>query len=275
MSTRTNQFRARFPHPAAPLAFGNICMELHQAGRSCLEKVALLAGEVAPTPGRVIYLHTTTLGTRLSGLAPVIFSAVDATTHLQIGQAHFAMTSAAALSFADFVARSFPFPIVEFKTRKEAPFHNPENERPHRDFRALIGERGYLHSFVNTQSSDALFSITSKTVFGDSAASLAHFASTHELQRDLTRFVFFHNNFRSVPWLDGKTPVQKLRTFTGFKDTRTFSPQDEWGEGFVPVALRFSEADDFRNLPKNDFHTRHIENAINGEEHETDSRHRR
>lgn len=255
MSTRIKKIRPRSPQPAAPLALGELCRELQHAGLSCLKKVALLSGEVAPIPGRIVYLHTATLGTRLSGLAPVIFSAVDATTHLQIAQACFAMTSAAALSFAEFVARSFPFPILEFRTRKVTPFHNPENERPHRDFRALIGEKGYLHSFVDTQSSDALFSITSKMVFGGSSAGLAYPASTHELQRELTRFVFFHNNFRSIPWLDGKTPIQKLRTFTGFEGMRSFSSHDECEEGYVQVALRFSEADDFLNLSDNDSHT--------------------
>jgi hypothetical protein len=275
MSTRIKQIRPRSPQPAAPLALGGLCMELQHAGLSCLKRIALLSGEVARTPGQIIYLHTATLGTRLSGLAPVIFSAVDATTHLQIAQAYFAMTSAAALSFAEFVARSFPFPIVEFRSRKVTPFHNPENERPHRDFRAVIGERGYLHSFVETRSSDALFSITSKMVFGGLSAGLAFPSSTHELQRDLTRFVFYHNNLRSTPWLKGKTPVQKLRTFTGFKGIRSFSPRDECEEGYVPAGLRSSKAGDFPNSPDTDSHTAHIEQLINGEEHETDSCHRR
>jgi hypothetical protein len=275
MSTRIKNIPPCSPQPAAPLAFVDLCVELQHAGMSCLEKVALLKCEVVPTPGRIVYLHTATLETRLSGLAPVIFSAVDATTHLQIAQAYFAMTSAAALSFAEFAARSFPFPIVEFRSRKVTPFHNPENDRPHRDFRALIGERGYLHSFVETRSSDALFSITSKMVFGASTAGSALPASTHELQRDLTRFVFYHNNLRSISWLKGKTPVQKLRTFTGFRGMRSFSPWDECEDGYVPSGLRSSKAGNLPNAPDNDSHTGHIEQFINGEEHETDSCHRR
>lgn len=275
MSARYTQVQTLSPQPPAPLAFESLCMELSHAGRLHLEKIASLTDQVAPTPGRLVYLHTTKLTMRLSGLQPVIFSAIDATTHMQVAQANLAMTSAAALSFVEFVARSFPFPIVEFKTRHVAPFHNPDNNRPHRDFPTLIGKQGYVHSFVESHSSDALFSLTSKMVFRGSCEGQAFPASSYELQRALTQFLFFHNNFRFVPWLGGKTPIQKLRTFARFEGMHSFSPRDKFEGGHVPAAMRFSEANDLRSLPDNDFHTDHIEPVINGEEHETDSCHRR
>ncbi|MDP2884682.1 MAG: hypothetical protein Q8P51_06640 [Ignavibacteria bacterium] len=250
-------------------------MELSRTGQVHLKRIASAIDQVAPSPGRLVYLHTTKLAMRLGGLQPVIFSAIDATTHLQVAQANLTMTSAAALSFVDFVAHSFPFPISEIKTREKRPFHNPNDHRPHRDFPTLVGERGYVHSFVGSHPTDALFSITSKMIFRDLSVGPAFSASAYELQRALAQFLFFHNNSRLVPWLEGKTPIQKLRTFARFEGMHSFSPRDEFEGRHGPAAMRFSEANDLRRLPDNDFHTDHIEPVINGEEHETDSCHRR
>lgn len=244
MSAHCKQVLTLSPQPPAPLAFESLCMELSHAGRLHLEKIASLTDQIAPTPGRLVYLHTTKLAMRLSGLQPVIFSAIDANTQMQVAQANFALTSAAALSFVDFVSHIFPFPISEIRTQKETPFHNPNDHRPHRDFPTLVAEGGHVHSFVESQSSDALFSITSKMVFGGLSVGLAFPASADELQRDLNRFLFFHNNFRLVPWLEGKTPIQKLRTFARFEGMHSFSPLDEFEGRQVPASMRFSDSID-------------------------------
>jgi len=275
MSAHCKEVQTLVPVPPSPVAFESLCMELSHTGDLYLQRIVSAIDQVAPSPGRVVYLHTTKLAMRLSGLQPVIFSAIDANTQTQVAQANFAMTSAAALSFVEFAARSFPFPIGEFKTRKVAPFYNPTDHRPHRDFATLVGEQGYVHSFVESHSNDPLFSITSKMLFKGLSADQAFPASAYELQRDLTQFLFFHNNFRFVPWLDGKTPIQKLRMFAGFEGMHSFSPRDEFEVRPVPAAMRFSKSIDRRSLPDNDFHTDHIEPVINGEEHETDSCHRR
>lgn len=275
MSAHCKEVQTVTSQPPPPVAFESLCMEPSHTGQVHLQRIASTIDRVAPSPGRVVYLHTTKLAMRLSGLQPVIFSAIDANTQMQVAQANFALTSAAALSFIDFVSHSFPFPISEIRTQKETPFHNPNDRRPHRDFPTLVAEWGHVHSFVESQSSDALFSITSKMVFGGLSVGLAFPASADELQRDLSRFLFFHNNFRFVPWLNGKTPIQKLRMFAGFEGIHSFSPRDEFEGRHVPAAMKFTEANEFQSLRDNDFHTDHIEPVINGEEHETDSCHRR
>jgi hypothetical protein len=259
MLTPCKEVQTLCPDPPSPLAFESLCTELSHAGQLYLRKIASMIDQNAPSPGRIVYLHTTKLSMRLSGLQPVIFSAIDATTHLQVAQANFALTSAAALSFVDFAARSFPFPIGEFRTRKVAPFHNPDDHRPHRDFATLVGEQGHVHSFVESHSSDALFSITSKMLFMGLSVGQAFPASPYELQRDLSQFLFFHNNFRFVPWLEGKTPTQKLRTFEGFQGIHSFSPSEDFRDWLDLGAVRSTEAKDLRSNSDNDFHTNHIE----------------
>jgi hypothetical protein len=234
-------------------------MELSRTGQLHLQRIASAIDRVAPSPGRLVYLHTTKLATRLSGLQPVIFSAIDANTQMQVAQANFAMTSAAALSFVDYAAHSFPFPISEIKTRKEMPFHNPDDQRPHRDFPTLVRDRGHVHTYIESHSTDALFSITSKMVFRGACEGLAFPASSYELQRDLNQFLFFHNNFRIVPWLEGKTPIQKLRTFKGFEGFHSFSPPNELENGLDCAAKSAPESKDLRIISDNALHTNHIE----------------
>lgn len=227
MSAHMNEPRPSPAQSHEPVAFESLCAHLSQAGRQYLEGISNLINQVAPVPGRVVYLHTTDLRMRMSGLQPVVFSAIDATTQLQVAQANFTATSGAALSFVEFVMNSFPFPVVEIKTLRAAPFLNTETDRKHRDFPILMGERGYLHSFIDSSRNDALYSIASKMTFGEFTNGVAFPASPDELHRVLAQFLYFHNNFRFVPWLDGKTPIQKLRTFARYQGLHSFDPLDE------------------------------------------------
>jgi hypothetical protein len=259
MSAQCKEFQTFTSQPPPSVAFESLCMELSRAGQVHLQRIALAIDRVAPLPGRLVYLHATKLAMQLSGLQPVIFSAIDANTQMQVAQANFAMTSAAALSFVDFAARSFPFPIGEFKTRQAAPFHNPTDHRPHRDFATLVGEQGYAHSFIQSHTSDTLFSITSKMLFRGLSVGQVFPASAYELQRDLTQFLFFHNNFRFVPWLEGKTPIQKLKTFKSFQGIHSFSLPDEVEESVDFATTRSPEAKELRSNLDNDFCTNHVE----------------
>jgi hypothetical protein len=84
-----------------------------------------------------------------------------------------------------------------------------------------------MHSIIPGKSEDALFSITSRLAFGAMSEGSIVPGSAQELQRELGQFLFFHNNYRSIPWLDGNTPLQKLKTFEGFAALHTFSSNEE------------------------------------------------
>ncbi len=259
MPVQYKKLPAAVGQPFASVGFESLCMELGRGGQRHLERIRSLIEQIAPAPGRIVYFHTTKLPMQLSGLRPVIFSARDATTHVQVAEVNFAMTSAAALSFVGFVAQRVPFLISEIRTRREMPFHNPDDHRPHRDFATLVGQQGYIHSFVESHSSDALFSITSKLLFSGLSAGLVFPASAYELQKDLARFLFFHNNFRFVPWLEGRTPIQRLRTFKRFQGIHSFNPLEEIEERYDDAPLSSYKAKGRRSNLNNDAHSNQIE----------------
>ncbi len=204
----------------------DLCADLSFAGRVVLDRIPRMIDEVAPTPGLVVYVTAKKLAIPLNGLNPVLFSAIDVNTHLQVSRAYLAPTTAAAVSFIEFAARKFPFKISLIRTQAQPPFRRMSGSDTSRDFSKLIGREGYVHSIIEERSRDALFSITSGLQFGGVADDTLVYALPQELHRELEQFLFFHNNYRPIPWLDGKTPVQKLRMFSQFTAIHTFSQEE-------------------------------------------------
>jgi hypothetical protein len=210
-----------------PVAFQSLCSELSRSGQLYLQQISAILNELAPRPGVLVYVYSRKLAVRLDGLEPIVFSAIDASTQLQVAQVHLAMTTAAALSFVDFAVRSFPFPIQQMRTRREVPFHNSASSKSRHDFAALMAQRDIIHSLTSDVPPDALASISSKLLFGGMAEGYTLRGSERELQHQLAQFLFFHNNHRSIPWLDGQSPLQKLKTFEGFPRIHSFNPHEE------------------------------------------------
>lgn len=214
-----------------PKGIQSLCTELSHTGQLYLQRITLAINEVAPRPGTLVYFTARKLAIQLNGLDVVVYSAIDACTLLQVAQAYHSLTTAAAVSFVDFVAETFLFDLSQIRTPAERPFHNSTNPPCNRDFSVLIEKRGYIHSPITDPSQDALYATSSKLLFGGiSEGALVH-VSAQELQRELARFLFFHNNFRYVACLGGKTPLQKLRTFEGFDGIHSFSPCGGFEEG--------------------------------------------
>jgi hypothetical protein len=182
------------------------------------------------------------------GLDTVLFSAIDVSTHLQVAQAYHSLTTASAVSFVEFVAGSFPFPVSQIRTSTERPFSCGLRQASQRDFSVLIGRQGYIHSPIVDASRDALLSITSKLLFGGVSDGLFMHASAHDLQRELGQFLFFHNNYRSIPWLGGKSPIQRLKMFDGFNSLHVFSVFDELEEKPESEAAKISPSSGKRQL---------------------------
>jgi hypothetical protein len=222
MSKDNGANHSSYSRVQTPVRFDSLCREISHAGRKYLDALALAIEEAAPRPGCLVYVQAKKFVMQSDGLEPVIFSAIDVSTHLQVAQAYLAMTMAAAVDFFDFVVRSFPFGVSEIRTLTEVPFHNPARVHSHHDFTSTLARGGILHSIITNPSQDVLFSIVSKMSFDCVLeGSVAH-ESQGDLPRELARFLFFHNNFRSLPSLGGKTPLQKLRTFNEFAGIRFF-----------------------------------------------------
>ena len=215
---------SEIPIREVPIGLQSLCTELSHSGQLYLGKIAVLIDELAPRPGSLLYVQAKKLTIRVNGLEPVIFSAVDATTHLQVAQVYLALTTAAAVSFFDFVAQSFPFRISQIRSRDEKPFHHPTCDQSCRDFTAMMGKKELVHSIIANPSHDVLLSLTSRLMFGGINEGSMVLTSEQDVQRELARFLLFHNNYRPIPWLEGRTPIQKLKSFNGFAGVHLFDP---------------------------------------------------
>ncbi len=224
MWTTSATAHSEIPVGEVPIGLQSLCTELSHSGQLYLRRIAALIDEIAPRPGSLLYLQAKKLAIRVNGLEPVVFSAIDVTTHLQVAQVYLALTTAAAVSFLDFVVQSFPFTISQIRSCGERPFHHPTSDQARRNFTAMMVKRGLVHSIIENPSHDALFSITSRLMFGGIIEGSMVLASEQELQRELAQFLLFHNNYRPIPWLEGKTPLQKLKSINGFAGIHLFDP---------------------------------------------------
>ncbi|MCX6135599.1 MAG: hypothetical protein NTU47_17465 [Ignavibacteriales bacterium] len=210
----------------APLAvrLEGLCRELTQTGEVQMQNIVSTLDEVAPKPGHLVFLRAKDLSMNVNGLQPVVFSAVDACTFLQVAQVYLAPTTAAAASFFDHALETFPFVVSHVRSRNQRPFYHAAGDRSYHEFSEIIEEKGCSHSIITKVSQDPLYGIADKFMFGGIVEGSIVGASEGELHRDLVHFLFFHNNCRSIPWLGGRTPLQKLAAFEGFAGWRSFDP---------------------------------------------------
>ena len=217
----------QFADGQIPVAVQSLCSELSRTGQLYVRQISAFINEIAPGPGSLVYVHVNNLGVQLDGLEPAVFSAIDACTNLQVAQIHLASTVAGALSFVDFVVQCFPFSIRQIRTLPESPFRSIAGKQDRHDLSAILAQRGILHTFVADKSRDALYSITSRLLFSKMTEGMNGPASEREHYRALTQFLFYHNNYRSILWLDGNTPLQKLKSFDGYLALHSFCPLEE------------------------------------------------
>jgi hypothetical protein len=84
---------------------------------------------------------------------------------------------------------------------------------------------------LRSPADDVLFSLLTKLTFGGAPEQSFVPSSKDDLHAELARFLFFHNNYRSLPWLGGKTPLQKLNTYRRFAEVHSFDPIGFFGVG--------------------------------------------
>jgi hypothetical protein len=224
MALQNSFDRLRFNSQHVPLRLEGLCDELNRTAQTQLEHIMSAIATLAPRPGVLVHVQAHRLAIRMNGFEPVIFSAIDASTLLQVAQVYLTTTTAAAVSFLDFASHSFPFKMNRIITRKEEPFVNSSGSESHRDFSALVKQMGIISTVIDASTHGTLFALTSKLTFGGISEGLIARSTEAEVQRELAHFLFFHNNYRSVPWLGGMTPVQKLASFEGIAHLDAFDP---------------------------------------------------
>jgi hypothetical protein len=206
-----------------PLAVQSLCSELSRSGQLYLRHISALIDDIAPHPGSLVYLHASNLGAQMNGLDPVVYSAVDACSNLQLAQIHPASTAAAALSFIDVIVKCFPFSVRRIRTDREFPLSAGAGRQVHHDVRGLLAQGEILHSFVADRGEDALYSLTSRILFTSTSEGAVGKGSELRQYRPLMQFLLYHNNYRSIPWLNGNTPLQRLKSYEGFATFHSFA----------------------------------------------------
>jgi hypothetical protein len=179
---------------------------------------------VAPTPGFLVYVESSRLSNQVNEIEPLVFSAIDANTHLQIARLYLTSSFASAIDFVEFILSRFPFPILQIRTAEQAPFYADSNLPTNQRFSSFLQAQMVHHSIMSRPSSDELYPHLSKLTFAKMASGALNRISSDELMEGLSSYLLIHNNYRELPSLQGRTPLQKLHTFDRFKQLYSFDP---------------------------------------------------
>ena len=187
---------------------------------------------LAPKPGALVYLDAARLPIQVSGMQPVVFSAFDACTHLQIARIYLTPSFASASDFLDFVQHKFPFGLSRIRTATIDPFWVDPLTSTVQRFTNHLSAQGILHILVGDRLQDELFSVFDHLTFVHQAGNSQRLPAIPQLVGELITFLYFHNNNRTMASLNGKTPIERLKSFPGHEDVFSFDP-------FAPEPLRY------------------------------------
>ena len=154
----------------------------------------------------------------------MVFSAIDANTHLQIARLYLTGSFASAIDFVEFALSRFPFPVVQIRTANEAPFYLNSNLPTRQRFSAFLQTHMVHHSVMSRPLQDELYPHLSKFTFARMAAGSLNRISSDDLMDGLSSYLLIHNNYRELPSLQGRTPLQKLHSSERCKQLYCFDP---------------------------------------------------
>ncbi|MCX6133935.1 MAG: hypothetical protein NTU47_09005 [Ignavibacteriales bacterium] len=193
-------------------------------GEAKMVRLASKLVRLAPKPGALVYLDAAPLSVQVADTQPILFSAFDACTHLQIARIYLTSSFACAADFLDFVQRRIPFGISRIRTTTVAPFWVDPLLSPVQRFTNHLEAQGILHILIADRSEDDLFSVFDHLTFVHQAGSSHRLPAIPELVGEVITFLYFHNNNRAMASLNGKTPLEKLKTFPGLETILSFDP---------------------------------------------------
>jgi hypothetical protein len=193
-----------------------------ESGRA--KRLASTIDAIAPEPGSLVYLLAEKLALSRDELSPSVFSAIDACTHLQVARLYMTWTFASAVDFLLFARDLFPFQIRRVRTLASGPFYRPSIPEGNHEFARIARDHGVGYSLITDTSRDEPYQVVSKLVFHGILESPVDRQAELRMFKALADFLFFHNNRRSLPSLGGRTPLQKLNSFTGYDRLRYFDP---------------------------------------------------
>jgi hypothetical protein len=208
---------------------GEVSSELHRETVKRMSRLASTVDRLATRPGALIYLGRAKLTCQLVGIEPVVFSAFDASTHLQVARIYLTQTFASAVDFLNFIRQKFSFRIGRIRTAEEEPFYVESPPSVRQRFSSHLEAEGILHSIVSDQSTDDLFAVFTQLSFAQVVAKSGRRLEEPSIMREFISYLYDHNNYKELPTLKGKTPLEKLKLFGGFDELESFDP-------FAPAA---------------------------------------
>ncbi len=201
---------------------------LSKAGMEHLNKLRAHISKEAPFPGALVFAEARAIHSD-SGPDAALFSAIDVCTHLQIARPYFLSSKAAAFDFLEFLMHAFPFDIREIRTTGQPPFCGGESSQSQHPFTLHAERRAIRHSVLRGEEEERALMFLSGYFYPKRMLGVEDSPSGQKVVNDLRRFVYFHNNHRSLATLDGKTPIHVLQSFGEFGDISSFDPFSLFG----------------------------------------------
>ena len=75
-----------------------------------MNSLAMMIETAAPRPGQLVFVDTKELSFRLNEFNPVVFSAIDVSTHLQVARLYLTSTAGSSVDFLDFIGQEAQHP---------------------------------------------------------------------------------------------------------------------------------------------------------------------
>jgi hypothetical protein len=180
--------------------------------------------QIAPRPGSRLFVEGRKLGCRWYGLQPMLFSAIDLCTHLQVARVYLTQTVASAVDFLDFLVSSYPFVIRELYTPPDLWFCDPEVPHVIHRFTRECALRNMVHSVLSNPSQDLITRKLRSYFYHGILESSRDKANEQAIIPDLRSYLLVHNNYTALDTISGQIPIDKLQTFSGFESVPQFDP---------------------------------------------------
>ncbi|MEX2117745.1 MAG: hypothetical protein WEB37_12745 [Bacteroidota bacterium] len=221
---KNGRFRMAQSEETLQMANHQLWTTLSNAGYAILMNIQNDIRQAAPEPGALVLIQAQEIPRPNSTFDSVLLSAMDTCTHIQLARFYFVSSLAATIDFLDFIVKAFPFPIAELRTDHSPMSPSDSTRQIEHRFTLAANRIGIRHS-IRDLPGKTLESILRQYFFDGAVLKGAETPQDDQaLIAELQRFLFFHNNHRSMPTLDGKTPVEKLRTCEPHGQIGSFDP---------------------------------------------------
>lgn len=180
--------------------------------------------QIAPRPGSKLFIEGRKLSCRWYGLQPMLFSAIDLCTHLQVARVYLTQTVASAVDFLDFLVASYPFLMRELYTPPDLWFCDPVVPQVIHRFSRECALRNVVHTVLSNPSQDVIIRRVRSYFYHSVLESSEGGGSEQAIIPDLRNYLLVHNNYTALETISNQVPIDKLHSYSGFESVEHFDP---------------------------------------------------